>query len=103
MNNNPNPKAEASRRIIAIACGILFLLSLPLAAMQFTNEVQWTAFDFMAAAMLLLALGLSIELIARHIRTQTLKIAALAVLLLTFLFVWAELAVGIVGSPIGGH
>lgn len=100
MNGNQISKIK---RLIGILGGIAFLLSLPLIAMQFTDEVQWSALDFIAAAVLLLALGLTTELIVRHVKTKKFRTAALLLLFLVFLFVWAELAVGIIGTPLGGH
>lgn len=75
--------------------GFATMLVLPLIAMRFTSEVKWDAADFLAAAILLVALGAAVELIVRFeakIPTQAVLIAgALACVLL----VWADAAVGI--------
>jgi hypothetical protein len=102
MKNNPLLKTQSAKRRVGITIGILALLMMPLVAMQFTDEVQWTAFDFIVAGALLLALGFSIEIIIRHVQTATFRIVALMLVLLVFLFLWAELAVGIIGTPLGG-
>ncbi len=78
------------------------LLSVPLIAMQFTNEVQWTVSDFVVAGILLLGAGLVLELILRTIKKTAFRILTIAILLLVFLLIWAELAVGIFGTPFAG-
>ncbi len=71
------------------------LLLIPLIAMQFTTEVSWTFFDFLVAALLLLATGIAAEIILRKIPKPKYKIAAVLTLLAVFLLIWIELAVGI--------
>ncbi len=79
------------------------LLLLPLVAMQFTDEVKWTLSDFVVAGILLLVAGLAVEFTMRKVKTTKLRIVACGALLLVFLLLWAELAVGILGTPISGH
>lgn len=74
------------------------LLALPFVAMQFTREVNWTASDFIVFGAMLLAVGVPLELVARASRNWSYRGAALLALLGGFLTVWANLAVGIVGS-----
>lgn len=73
----------------------LLLLVLPWVAMQFGDEVNWDLADFaLFGGMLLIACG-SFELAARFISNRRyLWMAGLAILL-AFLLVWAELAVGV--------
>lgn len=82
--------------ILLIAAGVLLI---PLVAMQFTEEVKWNTTDFIAAGLLLLSGGLTLEFIVRKVKTLQLKIAACATLFIVLLLIWAELAVGIFGSP----
>jgi hypothetical protein len=70
--------------------------------MQFTNEVNWTLFDFIVAGVLLLGTGLIFDLVIRKIKNINYRIAISVALLLILLLVWAELAVGIFGTPISG-
>lgn len=90
------------KRMGIIAIGTVALLLVPFIAMQFSNEVQWTAADFIVAGGLLLTLGFCIELIFRRAKSETNRLLLLAVLLMAFFLLWAELAVGIFGSPIAG-
>lgn len=78
--------------------GALALLLTPLVAMQFTDEVQWTGADFAVfGAMLLIACGLY-ELAAWLARDNAYMVGAGLAVGAGFLTVWANLAVGILGS-----
>jgi hypothetical protein len=71
--------------------------------MQFTNEVNWTIFDFIVAGVLLLSTGLLLELALRIVQKFTYRLAICGTILLGFFIVWAELAVGIIGTRFAGH
>ncbi|WP_022683345.1 hypothetical protein [Sphingobium bisphenolivorans] len=78
-----------------IWCLAAAILLMPLVAMQFTDEVRWTAWDFAAAGGLLIgAIGLY-EVAARVLRDRRLLPLIAAVLMLMVLLIWAEGAVGI--------
>ncbi|CAM4186722.1 hypothetical protein [Gillisia limnaea] len=91
-----------NKRFMGIVLAIILLLLIPLIAMQFTTEVNWTAFDFVVAGVLLLGTGLLAELIMRKVKNKNRKIVAIAMLLAVLFLVWAELAVGIFGTPFAG-
>ena len=103
MDKNKGFKIKQNKRLIGIVLTVLLLLLIPLTAMQFTDEVNWTLFDFIIAAILLLGTGLSCELVLRKIKKINLRIAICVTLLAGLLLIWAELAVGIFGTPFGGH
>ena len=103
MVKNKGFKIKQNKRLIGIVLTVLLLLLIPLTAMQFTDEVNWTLFDFVIAAILLLGTGLSCELVLRKIKKINLRIAICVTLLAGLLLIWAELAVGIFGTPFGGH
>lgn len=91
-----------NKRLIIILAVVALLLLIPFIAMQFTDEVKWSGFDFLVMGILLLGTGLICEWILRKVKTRQnriiLCIAAIAVLILT----WMELAVGIFGTPLAG-
>jgi peptidoglycan/LPS O-acetylase OafA/YrhL len=91
------------KRIMIILLSVAVLLLIPFIAMQWTDEVHWTLFDFMVAGVLLFSTGLLCELVLRKIKKTTYRAVIIVVLLIAFLLLWAELAVGIFGTPIGGH
>ncbi|WP_338875336.1 hypothetical protein WBJ53_06910 [Spirosoma sp. SC4-14] len=89
-------------RLTGILLAVVILLSIPFIAMQFTNEVNWSLFDFVVAGTLLLGTGLMCEFVLRKVRKLEYRIALLGAILLALFLIWAELAVGIFGSPIAG-
>ena len=78
------------------------LLLIPLIAMQFTDEVNWTALDFVIAGALLFVTGLIFDLVMRKVKNTKYRIAILIIVILVFFLIWAELAVGIFGTPFSG-
>lgn len=78
------------------------LLLIPLIAMQFTSEVQWTLMDFVIMGALLAGAGIIAVFAWHKINTKAGRIAALVLILAGFILIWAELAVGIFGSPFAG-
>lgn len=89
-------------RLIIIALLSLITLLVPLIAMQFTDEVNWTLIDFVIAGVILFGTGLMIELILRMVKNIKYRIAICVALIVMMLLVWAELAVGIFGTPFSG-
>lgn len=78
--------------------GATALWLLPLVAMQFTAEVDWTAFDFTIwGVMLLIAAGVC-ELALRLSRDLTYRAGVVVAVGAAFLLTWVTLAVGIIGS-----
>ncbi len=89
-------------RIIIIFSIVAVLLLIPLVAMQFTNEVDWSIFDFIIMGALLSGTGLLCELVLRKVTSTKNRIIICGVILLAFVLVWIELAVGIFGTPFAG-
>lgn len=79
-------------RVLAVTGGLLLI---PLIAMQFTGEVKWTGFDFVVMGTLLFVVGILFEFGVRKIQSKQRRIIAAVLLAAAFLYVWAELAVGI--------
>lgn len=75
-----------------------FLLLLPLLAMQFTDEVNWDATDFIVIGSMLFAAAGTYELAARMTGNTAYRIAVGIAVVAAFLLVWINLAVGIIGS-----
>lgn len=75
---------------------------IPLIAMQFTNEVDWSISDFVIMGILLSGTGFLFELVLRKVNTSRGRVMLCATVLLVFLLIWVELAVGIFGSPFAG-
>ena len=102
MIDSPQPPSSQSHFFngwrIAGWSAALALLLLPAIAMGFTDEVDWTALDFVFAAVLIFSLGMGLEIAVRvgrgGMHTLGLAIAAVA----GFLTLWANAAVGFIGA-----
>ena len=92
-----------NRRLIGIMATITGLLFIPLIAMQFSKEVNWNIFDFIVMGVLLLSTGLLCELVLRKVKSIKNRIIICGAVLFVFLLIWAELAVGIFGTPFAGN
>jgi hypothetical protein len=91
-----------NKRLIGIVLTVAFLLLIPFLAMQFTGEVNWSSFDFVVAGVLLLGTGLLCELVLRLVKKTEHRLIIVGFILLALLLVWAELAVGVFGTPFAG-
>lgn len=92
-----------NKRLIIIVIIVALLLVIPLIAMQFTDEVSWTIFDFIVMGILLLSTGFLCELTIKKVTKVKHRILLCIVILAAFLIIWAELAVGIFGTPLSGQ
>ncbi len=91
-----------NKRLLGIVLTVGFLLSLPVIAMLFTSEVNWSPADFAIAAVLLLGTGLTCELVLRRVKTTRSRLLIIGAILFALFLVWAELAVGVFGTPFAG-
>jgi hypothetical protein len=91
-----------NKRLMIIIVTVATLLLIPLIAMQFTEEVNWSPADFVIMGGLLLGTGLMIDLVLRKVKGTFNRIAICVLVFFALLLVWAELAVGIFGSPFAG-
>jgi uncharacterized protein YybS (DUF2232 family) len=91
-----------NKRLTGILITVALLLLIPLVAMQFTNEVDWSLSDFVIMGILLLGTGLICEFVMRKVKKTEKRIAVIAIILVVFFLIWAELAVGIFGTPFAG-
>lgn len=82
-------------RLITILAIVAILLLIPFIAMQLTNEVNWTGFDFLIMGTLLFITGLLLDFAIRKVATRKNRIIASIAIVGAFLLIWVELAVGI--------
>lgn len=89
-------------RLIILLASALSLLLIPFIAMQFTNEVDWGILDFVVMGILLSGTVSTIELALRKVKSTNNRILICGAILLACFLIWAELAVGIFGTPFAG-
>ncbi len=75
------------------------LLIIPLIAMQLTDEVEWSLFDFIIMGTLLSITGMMGEIIFKKVKKYEHRVILYLVVIIIFFLIWAELSVGIFGTP----
>ena len=101
-NTDTMETTNQNKRLFTILASAIAILLIPLIAMNFTNDVNWKIFDFLVAGILLIGTGLSLEFILRKIKTLRYRILFGIALFVVLFLIWAELAVGIFGTPFAG-
>ena len=86
---------------IKYAVGTTLVLLIPLIAMQFTDEVQWEVGDFIVIGTLLMGAGIVYELVSTKLHARHRPVVAV-IFIAGVLLIWAELAVGILNTPLAG-
>lgn len=79
----------------AIPAGLLLT---PAVAMQFSREVDWSAFDFIVMGVLLFGSAGAIDLTIRLNGSVAYRLGAAIAVLTSFLLVWINGAVGMIGN-----
>lgn len=79
------------------------LLCIPLLGNLTSDEVNWSASDFLIAGVLLFSTAFLINLVRTKIKKQSHRILICVFVLIVFALIWVELAVGIFGSPFAGN
>jgi predicted membrane channel-forming protein YqfA (hemolysin III family) len=92
--NTDAPPYRLGRVMVVVAA----LLMVPLVAMQFSSEVNWSVFDFIVAGTLLAGTGVAYELVARRGSNFAYRAAVGLALGSALFLVWSNLAVGLIGS-----
>ena len=91
------------KRISILTFAPLALLLIPLIAMNYSDEVHWTLIDFVIMGVLLLVAGMWTQRVVKRVKSFPRRATYIILVILLFLLVWAELAVGIFGSPLAGN
>lgn len=88
----PRPRISWRSVLWGAVAGCLLL---PLLAMQVTDEINWTGFDFITAAVLLIGAALAFELAARLPLSRSLRAIVVLVIAAAVTLLWAHGAVGV--------
>ena len=94
MSSGANDIGMRSGVFVWMACATGLLLLIPLIAMQFTDEVNWSIGDFIIMGLLLFGIGSTAVLVSRKLPRQR-RTVVIILSVLTLLWIWAELAVGV--------
>lgn len=102
-NTNTMEIINQNKRLVTILAIAIAILFIPLIAMNLSNDVNWTLFDFIVVGVLLVGTGLTLEFILRKIKTLKQRIIFGIILFVVLFLIWAELSVGIFGTPFAGN
>lgn len=101
IHQNPDDMTN-NKRLFWFLITVFILLLIPLVGMQLTSEVDWSPQDFLVMGALLLGTVIFLEVVLRTVSKRDIRIALIALILVLFFLIWAELAVGIFGTPVAG-
>jgi hypothetical protein len=87
-----------TKSLLRVALATAFLLLIPLVAMQFTKEMNWSESDFVIAGVLLFGTGLTYVLVSRMGNNASYRLGAGVAVLAGLLLIWINLAVGFLGN-----
>ena len=77
-------------------------LLVPLVANQISEQVNWNAMDFIIMGTFLIFSAYWIQKVIKKIKSKSKKVVFIGLIMLIFLLLWIEMAVGIFNSPIAG-
>lgn len=103
MKTTAQTNSNLTQRVANVIGIVALILLIPLVAMQFTKEVNWDLKDFATIGLLLFIAGIGIEIVTRKVKPAKLKLALTLTILFVLFLVWAELAVGLFGTPFAGY
>jgi len=86
------------RSVIWVSLVTALLLLVPLLAMQFTREVNWSPMDFAVAGGMLFFAGMAWTLLSAKSANIAYRLAAAIAVATALLLAWGNLAVGLIGS-----
>lgn len=66
------------------------------------KETGWDLADYIIAAALVSVLVTAVVFIAKKTTTRRSRLVAIAVAVVVFVLIWAELGVGLFGTPVAG-
>jgi hypothetical protein len=96
-----NAEVNLSKPLMVVAIITSIILLIPLVAMQYTTEVNWDLGDFIVMGILLFGTGAAFVILTAYSNNYIHKLAMVFAIGATFLMIWSNLAVGLIGG--GAH
>jgi hypothetical protein len=97
VNQKPRDVVSENSIFIWIALAPAAILLVPWIAMQFTTEIDWDGADFIVMGSLVFGMASLFVVVARKARRSHFLLIG-SIFVAVFLYVWAELAVGVFTS-----
>jgi len=90
-------------RLKSLLIGSGALLLVPFIGSQFFQEVHWSGFDYIVAAILLGGTSFVLDFVLIKAKNKQSRWAWGIAVVLVLLLIWIEIAVGVFGTPLAGH
>jgi len=90
-------------RLKSLLIGSGALLLVPFIGSQFSQEVHWSGFDYIVAAILLGGTSFVLDFVLIKAKNKQSRWAWGIAVVLVLLLIWIEIAVGVFGTPLAGH
>ena len=87
----------AQNNLVRFALATVGILLIP-----FIANWDWNTFDYIVMGTLIFGTGVAYEVITKTVVKKN-KVIVAIILVLALFFVWAELAVGLIGTPFAGN
>lgn len=91
-----------TKALLIITSITLLILLFVFVAMRYSDEVNWTIGDFLIAGILIFEVGLMINYTNRRAKKSRMRLLFYIVIAIVLILIWAELGVGILGTPFAG-
>jgi uncharacterized membrane protein SirB2 len=91
-----------TKRLKQLLTGSGVLLLIPFIASQFSDEVNWSAYDYLVMAILLGSTSVVLNFVLTKAKNKQSRWAWGIAVILVLVLIWVEIAVGVFGSPIAG-
>jgi hypothetical protein len=91
-----------NKRFAIMLAVIGVLLLIPFIAMQVSDEVKWSGFDFLVMGILLFGTAVICEFILRKATKRASRVLLCLTVLVVLVLIWMELAVGLIGTSFAG-
>ncbi|MBT8295535.1 MAG: hypothetical protein KJO51_03895 [Gramella sp.] len=91
-----------TKNLSIILLTVAGILMIPFIGMQVSSDVNWSGSDFLIMGILLFLTGIALNFALKKFKTLNSRIIACVIILLVLFVIWAELAVGIFGTPFAG-
>lgn len=99
MSSLIQSKSNRTWVYLSVMAGVLII---PMIGNRVSENVNWSLGDFLVLGVLMTITSLGIEIAIRKLANQKARNIAIALIVFTLLLIWAELAVGIFGTPFAG-
>jgi len=94
---------KKNKRFLWMLLAVVVLIALRLGSIPFTDEGDWSVNEFLFGSIILLLLVVILEAILRMTKDKPRRRWIILAIFVLTLLLWAEMGVGIFGTPLAGE